>query len=283
MKKKKSHYTLMFIPDGNGRTFSLSLHRYIVISLLVFFILFLTSLIVLLYKTGEIGLKLQLVSTLKTENKRLVEENEQMRLSNEKIATIEYLTSYLHRLASHADLDLTSEDKSLTINANQEIPVSGRIRNTRSPITTTREGFTTSVNYNGSSIPNILPVDGWITRRFSDTGKVHKGIDFAAATGTPIRSTAPGIVKEVKNDKYFGLMVTIKHDFGFVTKYGHCSQILVSDRDRVNRGQTIALVGNTGLSTAPHLHYELLKDGKHINPEDYLIGKKEPLVNGQRK
>jgi len=68
--------------------------------------------------------------------------------------------------------------------------------------------------------------------------------------------------------------VTIRHDFGFVTRYAHCSQVLVSVRDRVNRGQTIALVGNTGRSTAPHLHYEVLKDGKHVDPADYIGGHK---------
>jgi murein DD-endopeptidase MepM/ murein hydrolase activator NlpD len=128
-----------------------------------------------------------------------------------------------------------------------------------------------------ASVPNIQPViDGWITRRFSmvgsDTSSVHTGIDYAATLGTLIRATAPGVVENVSNDKYFGLILVVRHGFGFSTKYGHCSQVLVSKGDHVERGQTIALVGNTGRSSAPHLHYEVLKDGKNVDPIKYVVG-----------
>jgi murein DD-endopeptidase MepM/ murein hydrolase activator NlpD len=136
-----------------------------------------------------------------------------------------------------------------------------------------------SVNEVIGSFPNISPVEGWVTRKFSpdtsDAKSGHLGVDFAAAHGTPIRATAPGVVGKIENDKYFGWMVTIYHDYGFVTRYGHCSQVLVSKHDRVHRGQTIALVGNTGRSTAPHLHYEVLKDGKHIDPLKHIIVHKD--------
>ena len=100
-------------------------------------------------------------------------------------------------------------------------------------------------------------------------------MDFAATLGTPIKASAPGVVGKIENDKYFGLLVTIFHNNGFVTRYGHCSQILVSKHDRVKRGQTIALVGNTGRSTAPHLHYEVIKDGKYIDPLKHILVHKE--------
>ena len=79
------------------------------------------------------------------------------------------------------------------------------------------------------------------------------------------------MVEDIINDENLGLLVTIKHDHGFMTKYGHCSQVLISKHVSVKRGQTIALVGNTGRSTAPHLHYEILKDGKNIDPAKYLF------------
>jgi murein DD-endopeptidase MepM/ murein hydrolase activator NlpD len=79
-----------------------------------------------------------------------------------------------------------------------------------------------------------------------------------------------GTVEDVRKDKYFGLMVELRHENGFVTRYGHCSQVLVSAGDRINRGQTIALVGNTGRSTAPHLHYEVMKYGKYVDPMGYV-------------
>jgi murein DD-endopeptidase MepM/ murein hydrolase activator NlpD len=130
-------------------------------------------------------------------------------------------------------------------------------------------------NEQAVSFPNISPVEGWITRQYlPDSTTVnlgHQGLDFAAASGTSVKATAPGVVAKIENDKYFGLLVTILHDNGFVTKYGHCSQVLVSKHDRVDRGQTIALVGNTGRSTAPHLHYEVLKDGKNIDPSKFIL------------
>jgi murein DD-endopeptidase MepM/ murein hydrolase activator NlpD len=96
-------------------------------------------------------------------------------------------------------------------------------------------------------------------------------VDFAAQTGTLIRATAPGIVESVVFDTYFGLLITVKHRFGFVTRYGHCSQSLVSKGDKVRRGQTVALVGNTGRSSAPHLHYEVIKNGRHVDPLKYTF------------
>jgi murein DD-endopeptidase MepM/ murein hydrolase activator NlpD len=122
-----------------------------------------------------------------------------------------------------------------------------------------------------------MPVNGWITKHFlKGSGRTgagsdsHNGIDIAAAHGTPIRATAMGVVEDIRNDKYLGLTVEIRHDHGFVTRYSHCSQILVSLYDRVNRGQTIALVGNTGRSTAPHLHYEVLKNGRYVDPMEFI-------------
>ena len=99
----------------------------------------------------------------------------------------------------------------------------------------------------------------------------HLGVDFAAQKGTPIRSTAPGVVEDVINDTYFGLLITIKHKFGIMTRYGHCMQTLVSKGDKIERGQTVALLGNTGASSAPHLHYEILKDGKNVDPMKYMF------------
>jgi murein DD-endopeptidase MepM/ murein hydrolase activator NlpD len=89
--------------------------------------------------------------------------------------------------------------------------------------------------------------------------------------GTPIKATAPGIVEDVRTDPFLGLLITVNHENGYTTKYGHCSQVLISMHDRVKRGQIIALVGNTGRSTAPHLHYELLKDEVNIDPLKYLL------------
>ena len=131
-----------------------------------------------------------------------------------------------------------------------------------------------------AALPNIQPVvDGWMTRGYlveaNDTEQAHNGVDYAAPQGTLIRATAPGIVESIFNDKYFGILLTIKHAYGMSTRYGHCLQILVSKGDHVERGQTVALVGNTGRSSAPHLHYEVLKDGKNVDPANYIVSTSE--------
>jgi murein DD-endopeptidase MepM/ murein hydrolase activator NlpD len=98
----------------------------------------------------------------------------------------------------------------------------------------------------------------------------HAGIDFVAAAGTPVRSTAPGVVVSAGWNGGYGRMVEIKHSDGISTRYGHLSAILVSVGDKVGAGTPVGRVGSTGRSTGPHLHYETLSGGKAINPAAYL-------------
>ena len=120
------------------------------------------------------------------------------------------------------------------------------------------------------SIPNILPVDGWISRGFEEarekTKNGHLGLDIAAAYDSRIKAAGPGIVTFSGWKDDFGNMVEIDHGYGFVTRYGHCSKSIVNKGDLVERSQTIAFVGSSGRSSAPHVHFELLKDGKQSDP-----------------
>jgi murein DD-endopeptidase MepM/ murein hydrolase activator NlpD len=272
MKKRSNHYTFMFFPEGKGNTFTLRIHRYTLYLTVVSILLIIAGLSTLLYKTGEIGLKLQLVHGLKEENARLRDHNRDLQLSSEKIANIDSLAAYLQRLS-----DISNAKGSAPM------PVEMAKRGAyEQPVTkvemleTESAGPLRSVSAGGetfaASIPNIMPVNGWITKHFAvDTASdPHRGIDIAAAFGTPIVATAMGTVEDIRKDKYFGLMVELRHENGFVTRYGHCSQVLVSMGDRINRGQTVALVGNTGRSTAPHLHYEVMKYGRYADPMGYV-------------
>ncbi|MEM8939532.1 MAG: M23/M56 family metallopeptidase [Bacteroidota bacterium] len=101
--------------------------------------------------------------------------------------------------------------------------------------------------------------------------KMHQGMDFACKIGSKVIATADGAVSEIRNatDGY-GKMVVIDHGNGFVTRYAQLSQFKVSLGDQVKKGQVIALSGNSGASTAPHLHYEIMKDGKQVNPATYI-------------
>jgi murein DD-endopeptidase MepM/ murein hydrolase activator NlpD len=118
----------------------------------------------------------------------------------------------------------------------------------------------------------IWPVEGEITSLFGLRSRGdHSGLDLAADSGTPIVAAANGYVSESdwKNDAY-GYAVMLDHGDGFQTVYGHCSQLLVKAGDVVRQGDAIALIGSTGNSTGPHLHFEIRIGGVCVDPLDYL-------------
>lgn len=125
--------------------------------------------------------------------------------------------------------------------------------------------------------PKGWPTKGWITSYFGKrkspfTGRrvMHEGLDIAANTGTPVVATADGIITRVDYTPGYGKMIVIDHGYGYRTIFGHNSKILVKSGQRVKRGDHIALVGNTGQSTGPHVHYELRMNGVPIDPRKTL-------------
>lgn len=125
--------------------------------------------------------------------------------------------------------------------------------------------------------PSIWPVKGRVTSSYGMRWHpifrkrlFHTGIDIVAATGTPIRAAAAGTVSFAGEMDGYGLVVELEHGYGLETLYGHCSRLLVRPGQKVQKGDVIALVGNTGLSTGPHLHYEVKRGGRPVNPREYL-------------
>lgn len=116
------------------------------------------------------------------------------------------------------------------------------------------------------------PANGYISSRFGPRwGTIHRGLDIAAPTGTPIVASDSGKVTYAGyNNGGYGYMVKISHGNGFETLYAHASQLYVSIGDVVNAGDTIAAIGSTGNSTGPHLHFEVIKNGEKVNPENYI-------------
>lgn len=115
---------------------------------------------------------------------------------------------------------------------------------------------------------------GYRNDPFSGHKSFHKGVDIPGKVGAPVHALAAGMVVLAKNKPGFGYTVEIEHGNGYTTRYAHASKILVDVGDRISKGMIIAEVGSTGRSTGPHLHLELLKDGKHINPRKRLYSKK---------
>ncbi|WP_110954582.1 M23 family metallopeptidase [Anaerosinus massiliensis] len=122
--------------------------------------------------------------------------------------------------------------------------------------------------------PSIWPANGEVSSRYGlrwGGSDFHPGVDIAADTGTPVVATADGVVVESGwNSGGYGYMVDIDHGNGVVTRYGHNSQLAVSVGTAVKKGQVIAYMGSTGFSTGPHVHYEVIVNGKPVNPDRYL-------------
>jgi murein DD-endopeptidase MepM/ murein hydrolase activator NlpD len=135
-----------------------------------------------------------------------------------------------------------------------------------------------------AAIPAIQPVRnenlkriasgfGYRTDPFTKARKMHEGMDFTAKTGTPIFATGDGVVARADNTvSGYGNHIVIRHGFGYETLYGHLSKYKSKAGQRVKRGDIIGFVGSTGRSEGPHLHYEVHKNGKVVNPLNFYYG-----------
>ncbi len=119
---------------------------------------------------------------------------------------------------------------------------------------------------------------GWRIHPITKKKVFHHGLDFGNKIGTPVYATADGKVKSIKKKKYMGKLIVVSHKFGYQTRYGHLYKIYVKEGDLVKRGQIIALLGNSGRSTGPHLHYEVLRYNKHRNPYNYLNKLEDDII-----
>ena len=129
-----------------------------------------------------------------------------------------------------------------------------------------------------AATPSIWPVRGWVTSGFGPrvspfTEKLvwHDGLDIGAAPNAPVQAPAQGRVTATGFDPKLGNLVRLDHGFGIETLYGHLAKALVKEGQRVNRGDVIALVGSSGLSTGPHLHYMVKVNGQALDPSKYIL------------
>ncbi|MEN6310407.1 MAG: M23 family metallopeptidase [Acidobacteriota bacterium] len=138
--------------------------------------------------------------------------------------------------------------------------------------------ITESASLKLATTPSIMPVAGWVSSGFGlrvdpFTGReqMHWGLDISTNTGNPIMAPADGIVLQVVTDKYLGKHVILSHGNGITTTFGHMSNFNVRSGQQVKRGDVIGFVGQTGKAVGPHVHYEVHRDGKPVNPYNFIL------------
>ena len=285
---RKKYLNFLIIPEGSSRNikFRLSFWKaWVILGLLGFWFVLL---IVLTLFYGRAISNLVAGKSLRQENERLKKYNAKvMELEKE----LQEYRKFTHRVAELAGIEyplpateqrtetnLASFEKEASPLNEGETHLSSKDAEIRLKLLErpqpSREEEVQVEPDSLRHIPRGEPIDGWVTRGFylkeHVFGGEHTGIDFAAKEGTEVKVTASGTVNFVGWDDVYGNLVAVDHQNGYLTYYGHNSKILVNKGDFVKRGEVIALSGNSGRSSAPHLHYEIRKDDIPIDPKDFF-------------
>ena len=263
----KKYIDFMVIPQGQQPAMNFRLAAWQTKAIIIVLAVWIVALIGATVFYGKLANSAITASLLK-------QENEKLRDYNAKVVEIEKSfrknLALVSRIAEMAGIEIKEIDKSLgAVYDSMQADSSGRVvvagmQGDDIPLSTDElEKFV---------IPKGRPLYGWITRRFNVDGNNdrHEGIDIAVKEGTPIVATATGIVEFAGWDKNFGNLAIIDHGNGYKTYYGHNEKNLISIGQKVFKGDVIALSGNTGNSSAPHLHYEIEKNGVPVDPSPYL-------------
>ncbi|MGD9140501.1 MAG: M23 family metallopeptidase [bacterium] len=257
-------FSVIVAPRGTGTTVSFSIPGNAAIAILVI-------LVVLLAGLAFSGYTYVRLALLTVEVERLERQNENLRAQAEKVNEIRVelarVEEMRRRIESWAGL----------------VPAEGEVEEGEADVAlyvpTWPRRYSYEIMrdvylYQTKLLPDmIIPTAGWVSRWYVENveGQAsHPGVDIVAATGTPVRSALDGEVTFAGWDDIYGNVVRVQHNDSIVTMYGHNDEVLVEEGDRVAKGEVIARVGNTGRSTAPHLHFAVLKNGIAEDPELYV-------------
>ena len=262
------HFSIMVVPHDNSRMRN---YRVSYALLYTFIGLVATAVIVgvvFVFTYGNILYTAHQSTMLSRENKQLRERNAQIDSLRTELVQLQTMSIQIKNMLG---VNLSLEDSILVANLSPDL----------SPRVVSEEDMAVEEAKEEQqrllkAIPSLWPVKGYVTREHRTTGgesspEYHPGMDIAAKANTPIKSAAEGVVVKSGWDDVYGYSVVIDHGFGITTLYGHNSRNLVRVGDRIKRGQSIAFVGSTGKSTAPHVHFEVKKNGVPVDPRNYLL------------
>jgi murein DD-endopeptidase MepM/ murein hydrolase activator NlpD len=253
---KGKYYNLMIVPDGVETPMGIRVRAWLFKLIFVLVTLFLVTLILFFTFYGKILSRAILADRLEHENEELKQYKYKVGILEERMKLTRELVLRISRLAG-VEIDIPDLPSDSVVFASLE--------NNGKPAIMNR-----AINSKPGR-PNGLPLQGYMTRGFlDDEDNFHPGIDIAAAMGTPVLATATGVVKVAEMDSTYGLMILIEHEDNVSTLYCHNNELLVEVGKEVLVGGRIALSGNSGESSAPHLHYEIRENNIPVNPLKYI-------------
>jgi murein DD-endopeptidase MepM/ murein hydrolase activator NlpD len=268
--KSDKYISVMIVPPNDTNTFNLKIGLKALYAVGIIFLILLGILVYFLLNYGHLQVRAKHAEYLEIENQRLVQENRKVtelatELSNLKNMEKQILQMATTRVSSDYTVSKTELDE---IYKNEvEFSLSPHLSKFKDKSNGNSEEFSRLLSKQKTlmkAIPSINPVEkSWISQYYSDG---HKGLDLAAAMYTPVKAAASGEVTFAGEKEDFGNFLIIDHGNGYQTKYGHNHRFTVSVGDNVKQGDVIAFVGNSGNSSAPHLHYEIWHHGKSIDP-----------------
>ncbi len=261
------HTRIILIPDDERSSREYSINRGMVVFLGIL-ILALAGLVIFIFATH-----LSLLSKARRADQLASELTE----AHSQLATVQELSRELEQMRSFQEQLLVMLGVQRPGVADSDSLLSGEISNEDLYSVAGSDALERTATLVMTPPPDLWPVSGYVTREFKESDPAkglepHHGIDIAGPVDAPIVAAGKGRVLKSRWDDYLGNFLEIQHGFGYVTVYGHCSRLIVKEGDRVDRGQLIGNLGGTGQASAPHLHFEVWKEGVAIDPRQALPG-----------
>ncbi len=301
MKKRIKKLNVMIISPEDGKTYNFTISSLLVKTVIISNALLLILLIIMGFLYQKYIPKSGYITKLEKENKILKQQiagfSDKIDMLNKKIENLNSLTTKL-RIMANLNIK-TNKDEGvggpsfeevnnfIDLNEVQDENIKKlhyAIDKLKFELAKEDKNIKELFNYlkvksiKLSSTPSIMPAEGWISspfgyRRDPFTGRrrFHEGIDISNRPGTPVIAPADGIVVFTGREGGYGKLIVISHGYGISTRYGHLRKIFVKPGQKVQRGDIIGEIGNTGRSTGPHLHYEVRIYGKPVNPINYIL------------
>lgn len=234
--------SIIVAPHGSTKSWNRVMSLPVLVSVIVAVAGLLLLLVTMLLQVADLSARSRETETLRAENAAL---EKRVRRVEELEAELTRLQEFETRIRRWAGIDTST------------LPASARAA---------RRSHWEKEEADLAEIPSLSPINGWVSRGFEQGPEGHAGLDLVQETGSPVRASALGIVRFAGWDDTYGNLVILDHGNGFTTLYGHNESLNVREGDLVPRGESIARLGNTGRSSAPHLHFEIRLDDEPLDP-----------------